>query len=232
MKIGIIECGLVPEPLRERYVSYPAMFQAQLQPLLPEAEFETIAVEALGDASALDAYLLTGSRHGVYDDLPWIAALKDFIRAAEKLQRPMVGVCFGHQIIAEALGGKVEKAAAGWRVGLEQYTTSLGAPVQDGDTQTVTMPAFHQDQIVVQPPDTEVVASTAACPFAALRYTAAPILSVQFHPEFSLPYLTDLIACLSQQDAAPGLPPQAATDDAKATDDAGMRWIGDFLSGR
>ncbi|WP_341897794.1 type 1 glutamine amidotransferase [Ferrovibrio terrae] len=221
MKIGIIECGPVPAPLRERYVSYPAMFRTQLQPLLPTATFETIAVAALGDVAAFDAYLLTGSRHGVYDDLPWIAPLKDFIRAAARLQRPMVGVCFGHQIIAEALGGRVEKAAAGWRVGLEQYTTSL-----NGDTQSVMMPAFHQDQIVVQPPDTEVVANTAACPFAALRYTAAPILSVQFHPEFSLPYLTDLITCLSQQAAAPGLPPQPALDDK------GMRWIGDFLSGR
>ena len=226
MKIGIIECGLVPAPLRERYDSYPAMFRQQLEPLLPSARFETISVvrgESLSDPAACDAWLIPGSRHGVYDDLPWMAGLKDFIRDAAKQQRPMVGVCFGHQIIAEALGGKVEKAAIGFRIGMERYNTRLGGAAP----RTVAMPAFHQDQVVVQPPDTEVVATSDACAFAALRYTDAPIFSVQFHPEFSRAYLSDLIDCMAQHSAKPGLPPQPA-----ATDDNGMRWIADFLAAR
>lgn len=144
MKIGIIECGPVPEALRGRHVSYPAMFEAQLGALLPAASFETISVvhgEALPAVGAQDAWLLTGSRHGVYDDLPWIATLKDFIREAAIVKRPMVGVCFRHQIIAEALGGKVEKASQGWRIGMKPYATRI-----DGDSRSVTMPAFHQDQ--------------------------------------------------------------------------------------
>jgi GMP synthase-like glutamine amidotransferase len=177
--------------------------------------------ETLPAPEAMDAWLLTGSRHGVYDDLPWIAPLMDFIRRAAATKRPVVGVCFGHQILAEALGGRVEKAAIGWRVGLEQYTTSLG-----GETQTVAMPAFHQDQVVMQPPGSEVVASSPACAYAALRYTDAPILSVQFHPEFSRPYLADLIAVLAKQDAAPGLPVDAIMDDT------GMRWLAAFLAER
>src|SRR5690606_26514473 len=99
--------------------SYPAMFSAQLGPLLPSATFETISVvhgETLPAPESRDAWLLTGSRHGVYDDLPWIAPLKDFIRVAAAKRRPMVGVCFGHQIIAEAMGGRVRKAEIGWRV--------------------------------------------------------------------------------------------------------------------
>ena len=86
------------------------------------------------------------------------------------------------------------------------------------------MPAFHQDQIVVQPPGSEVVAQSPACAFAALRYTQAPVFSVQFHPEFSRAYLSDLIDCMSQQGAKPGLPA-----DSGATDDSGMRWIAAFL---
>lgn len=225
MKIGIIECGLVPEPLRGRYDSYPAMFRQQLESLLPSARFETISVvrgETLGEPASCDAWLIPGSRHGVYDDLPWMAGLKDFIRDAARLQRPMVGVCFGHQIIAEALGGRVEKAAAGWRIGMERYDTRLG-----GAARSVAMPAFHQDQVVMQPPGSEIVASSAACAYAALRYTDAPILSVQFHPEFSRAYLSDLIDCMAQHSAKPGLPPQQA-----ATDDTGMRWIADVLAGR
>lgn len=226
MKIVIIEPGQIPAPLREQYISYPAMFEAQLQPLLPGARFTTISVvngEALPAPDAFDAWLIPGSRHGVYDDLPWIEPLKSFIREAARLKRhPIVGVCFGHQIIAEALGGRVEKAAIGFRIGLERYETSLGDAAG-----SVMMPAFHQDQIVVQPPNSDVVAQSPACAFAALRYTTAPVFSVQFHPEFSRAYLADLIDCMSQQSAQPGLPA-----DSGATDDSGMRWIAAFLSGR
>lgn len=224
MKIGIIECGLIPEALRGNYDSYPEMFRKQLQPLLPSAKFETFSVvqgEVLPEPTAFDAWLIPGSRYGVYDDQPWIEPLKDFIRKAAELKRPMVGVCFGHQILAEALGGKVEKAGIGFRIGMEQYETSLG-----GETQSVAMPAFHQDQVVVQPPNSEVVARTDACAFAALRYTDAPVLSLQFHPEFSQAYLADLIDCMSQQSAKPGVTP-----DQAETDQSGMRWIADFFAG-
>lgn len=223
MKIGILECGPVPVALQDRYISYPAMFEAQLRPLLSAARFKTISVvngEPLPAPDACEAWLIPGSRHGVYDDLPWIAPLKNFIRDAAKLKRPMAGVCFGHQIIAEALGGKVEKAAIGFRIGLERYETTM-----DGVPQTIAMPAFHQDQIVVPPPNAEVVARTAACAYAALRYQDAPVFSVQFHPEFSRAYLADLIDCMGQQAAQPGLP-----QDSTATDEIGMRWIAEFLS--
>ena len=223
MKIGIIEPGQIPAALRDTYISYPAMFAAQLQALLPDASFTTISVvngEALPAPDAFDAWLIPGSKYGVYDDLPWIEPLKGFIRDAAEQQRRMVGVCFGHQIIAEALGGKVEKAAQGFRVGMERYETTLG-----GAAQSILMPASHQDQIVVQPPETEVVATTAACAFAGLRYRNAPVLSVQFHPEFSRAYLADLIALRAQQQVPPGLP-----RDSGETDGIGMRWIAEFLS--
>ncbi|MBS4048551.1 MAG: type 1 glutamine amidotransferase [Alphaproteobacteria bacterium] len=225
MKIGIIECGPVPAPLQDTYISYPAMFEAQLQPLLHGASFTTISVvngEALPAPDACEAWLIPGSRHGVYDDLPWIDPLKHFIREVAQLKRaPIVGVCFGHQIIAEALGGKVEKASVGFRIGLERYETTL-----DGVPPTVMMPAFHQDQIIVPPPHAEVVARTEACAFAALRYTDAPVFSVQFHPEFSRAYLSDLIDCMGQHSAQPGL----AAAPRGETDDIGMRWIAAFLS--
>lgn len=226
MKIGIIECGPVPAALQAQYISYPAMFAAQLGALLPGADFTTISVvngETLPAPDAFDAWLIPGSRHGVYDALPWIEPLKRFIREVAKLKRaPIVGVCFGHQIIAEALGGKVEKASIGFRIGMERYETT-----RDGAAGSVTIPAFHQDQIVVQPPNSEVVARSEACAFAALRYTEAPIFSVQFHPEFSRAYLSDLIDVMSQQNAQPGLPAESG-----ATDDSGMRWIAAFLKER
>src|SRR3546814_15046352 len=109
MNIGIIECGPVPEVLRGTYVSYPAMFAAQLAPLLPGARFETVSVvdgETLTAPEAQDAWLLTGSRHGVYDDLPWSAPLKDFIRAAAQAKRGLKSDVSGKSVAVRVeLGG-------------------------------------------------------------------------------------------------------------------------------
>lgn len=235
LSIGIIECGEIPAALRGRHDSYPGMFAAQLEPLLPGTQFETVSVVngvALPAPDAKDAWLIPGSRHGVYHGLPWIEPLKSFIRDVAVLKRPLAGVCFGHQVIAEALGGRVEKATVGWRVGLERYellsvpSHGSGGGSGSDSPSSLVVPAFHQDQIVLPPPRADILARNAACPFAALRYKDAPILTVQFHPEFSLAYLADLIAVLAKQAALPGLPPMAQVDDA------GMRWIAAALTGR
>ena len=106
----------------------------------------------------------------------------DFIRAAKASK--MVGVCFGHQIMAEALGGHVVKSDKGWGAGLHHYRIVHAEPWMD-DARTVAVPASHQDQVVVQPPNTEIVAASDFTPYAALAWTDRPAISFQFHPEFS-----------------------------------------------
>ncbi|MDJ1007942.1 MAG: type 1 glutamine amidotransferase [Paracoccaceae bacterium] len=130
-----------------------------------------------------DGWIITGSKHGVYDDLAFIAKLEDFIRAAFAANRPMVGICFGHQIIAQAMGGTVVKFPGGWGAGHSIY---------DFHGETVPLVAWHQDQ-VVEPPDTaEVIATSTFCEYAALLY-GANALTIQAHPEYGRGELSALI---------------------------------------
>lgn len=189
MKIGILETGYPPGNLAERFGDYPAMFAKLLG---PEFSFETFDVQAgeLPTKAAHDAYLVTGSPAGVYDPLPWIAPLQQFIRSAKDSR--MVGVCFGHQVMAQALGGHVEKSEKGWGAGLHRYSI-VHQPSWTDPGETIDIPASHQDQVVIQPPDTKIVAQSDFTPYAALVWTDRPAVSFQFHPEFTPAFAKALI---------------------------------------
>jgi GMP synthase-like glutamine amidotransferase len=147
-----------------------------------------------------DGWLLTGSRHGAYEDRAYIPTLEAFIRAAHAAAVPMVGICFGHQIMAQALGGKVEKYAGGWGIGATEY---------DFGTETLMLNAFHQDQVIAPPPGARVIAATPFCRHAALDYNGRA-LSFQPHPEFD----DALMAALIHE--ARGEVPDAPLDAAQA----------------
>ncbi len=132
---------------------------------------------------AADGWLITGSRHGAYEDLPFIPPLEDFIRASFAAGVPMVGICFGHQIMAQAMGGKVVKHAGGWAAGYHRYDFA-GAEI--------ALNAWHQDQVVKVPEGADVLASSDFCANAALLYRGKG-LSIQAHPEFGPAELADLI---------------------------------------
>ncbi|MCW2309377.1 type 1 glutamine amidotransferase [Rhodobium gokarnense] len=185
--IGILKAGSAPQRLAARKGDYDTCFRELLVGAGP-FRFSTFAVEdgVFPDgADAADAWLITGARHGVYEDHPWIAPLEALIRDIRALGRPLVGICFGHQIVAQALGGKVERAAAGWIVGPQQYRTVSG--------RSFWVNAWHRDQVTHLPPDAEVLASGENCPYAALRYPG-PVLTLQPHPELAADDLLDLLA--------------------------------------
>ncbi len=185
MKIGILATGHVPADLIEAHGDYPAMFERMLEGHgFSFASFHVVDDEFPTDIHQCDGWLITGSAHGAYDGLPWIAKLEDFIRQAYGAGVPLVGICFGHQIMAQALGGKVEKHANGWGVGRNRYRKTGG-----GD---FDLYAMHQDQVVVRPPEAEVTASSLFCENAAFAYKGNAI-SIQPHPEFSRGYIADLI---------------------------------------
>lgn len=203
MKLAILETGRPPGDLAQRFGDYPAMFAQLLGDGYDIRSFDVQSGELPADPADHDAYLITGSPAGVYDDLPWIPPLFDFIRAAKG--RKMVGVCFGHQAMAEALGGRVEKSDRGWGIGLHRYSVEKVEPWMDRDGE-IAVPVSHQDQVVVQPPNTQVVAASPFAPFAALAWTDRPAISFQFHPEFSPDFAKALIehrrATLPEPDTA------------------------------
>jgi GMP synthase-like glutamine amidotransferase len=148
-----------------------------------------------------EGWLITGSRHGAYEDHPFIKPLEQFIRDAFAAHVPIVGICFGHQIMAQAMGGKVERYAGGWSVGPTDY---------DFGGEKVTLNAWHRDQVVKVPDNAQVVGSNAFCANAALLYDDRAF-SVQAHPEFRPEFVDGLM-----RTRGPGLVPDPLMDAARA----------------
>ena len=224
MTIGILECGVPPAALVPRFGSYGAMMGQMLGPHRSTRTFAVSEGVLPPDVTACAAYVLTGSAAGVYDDLPWIAELIDFLRRARG-QAKLVGICFGHQAMAEAFGGAVVKSPKGWSVGLHRYEVVQSAPWMDGPAH-VDVAASHQDQVVTCPPDARVTLASAFTPFAGLDYGDA--LSFQFHPEFSAAYATALIEARAEvysDLAGPAIASYSQPNDGAVVG----RWIDRFL---
>jgi GMP synthase (glutamine-hydrolysing) len=186
MKIGILQAGHVPDDLSERHGSYPDMFARMLAGHGFTFEtWEVLAGKFPQGIHVCDGWLITGSRHGTYEPLEWIPPLEDFIRKAYQAGVPMVGICFGHQIMAQALGGKVEKFAGGWGVGRHRYTYHDGEEFE--------LHAMHQDQVTEKPEEARTIASSEFCVYAALAYRGNAI-SFQPHPEYNADFARDLLS--------------------------------------
>lgn len=184
MLIGILQTGLAPEALAPSMGDYPDMFARLLDG--HGFRFRTYRVVEGAFPSGVhdcEGWLITGSRHGVYEDHPWIPPLEQFIRDCFAAHVPMVGVCFGHQIIAQAMGGKVERHDGGWAVGATDY---------DFGGERLTLNAWHRDQVVKVPPGAEVIATNDFCANAALLYDGQA-LTVQAHPEFRPEFVDGLM---------------------------------------
>ena len=184
MKIGILQTGLPPEELVEEFGDYPGFFERLLAGNGFRFQTWSVVEDVFPETpDAADGWLITGSRHGAYEDLGWIRTLEQLVRDIVEAERPLIGVCFGHQVIAQALGGTVEKFAGGWAVGQQNYAF--------GD-ETVTLNAWHQDQVTRVPDGANVVASNAFCENAALLYPGKAY-SVQAHPEYGDDFIGGLI---------------------------------------
>ena len=185
MKIGILQTGHVPEELAEKHGVYPDMFAELLEGYGFSYEtwpvVDNVFPESVHDAQG---WLITGSKHGAYEDHAWIPPLEEFIRNIYTAEIPLIGVCFGHQIMAQALGGKVERFGGKWGVGNQDYTFSTG--------ETSTLIAMHQDQVVKAPPEATTTATSEFCEHAAFSYKGNAI-SIQPHPEFSQEFIRDLV---------------------------------------
>lgn len=184
MKIGILQTGLAPDELKGSFGEYPGFFERLLAGKGFTFESWSVVEHIFPDGPEVaDGWLITGSKHGAYEDHPWIPPLEQLIRDIVSANRPLIGVCFGHQIIAQALGGRVEKFPGGWVVGQQEYDFG-------GDTMTIN--AWHQDQVIEAPEGAQVVASGNHCANAALLYPGKAF-TVQPHPEYGDDFIAGLI---------------------------------------
>jgi len=201
-RVTIIETGLISLKNRERHGSFPEMFQRMIGAADPSIDFDVISVaagEQLPDPATPEAILITGSPAGVYDRLDWIAPLEDFVRAGYASRIPMVGVCFGHQLMAQALGGAVRQSEKGWGIGRHVYAIAPGNGVIEGER--IALACSHQDQVIEPPRGATTFMSSDFTPHAGLLYANGAALSVQPHPEFSLDFA--LLCCELREGKAP-----------------------------
>ena len=225
MRVAVLETGAPPESLRPRFGRYPDMFADLIGRDRIEASYDVTAGEMPARVNAHQAYLITGSAAGVHDDLPWIEPLCTFLRET-KGDTKLVGICFGHQLMAHAFGGKVDRSPRGWGIGLHEYEIERRAQWMD-TAQRIAVPVSHQDQVIVPPPAATVLGKSAFTRFAVLSYKDRLAISFQCHPEFTPGYAAALIGTRNH-------PAQAAAQStrslAEANDCARVgTWLRSFL---
>jgi GMP synthase (glutamine-hydrolysing) len=182
--LGILACGRPPEAIVDLRGSYPDLFRELLGETFHYREWSAHAGDLPPDESCCDGWLISGSKHAVYEDHPWIPPLEDFVRRCYRNGIPVYGICFGHQLIAQALGGRVEKFRGGWALGRAEYSTDSGT--------SVFLNAVHQDQVVSPPDEATPFLTSSFCPYAGLVYERKAE-SLQAHPEFDFDFVVLLV---------------------------------------
>lgn len=231
--LGILVCDSFDADQRQKYqCEYEDFFIDALLEADSNLSFITYNVQKgiLPTAhDQCDAWLITGSRCGAYDGLDWIAKLEDFLKKAYHQDIPLIGVCFGHQILAQSLGGRVEKSEKGWGLGVQSY--QLLEPFA-GIKDSLDLYAIHQDQVVDVPSKARVFAKTDHCPNAGLIYEGRAV-SLQPHPEFTQQFETDLIMRNRGEKIDVELADQAlaSLENSKVHNKEIMTFFADFIKG-
>lgn len=200
MKLGILNATT---PADEAVFNMPERqnfqtFFDQVAHDLTLVEYRVTEGEWPTDLHVCDAYLVTGSPQGVYDPDPWIPPLADFLRCGYAAGKKLVGICFGHQLLAHALGGHAEKATGGWGMGLRRFEI-VATPPWMAPTLTQGQLYFcHQDQVVRLPAAAQRLAGDAFCPNAIFAI-GDQVLGIQGHPEFSTEFMALLIDALGDK---------------------------------
>jgi GMP synthase-like glutamine amidotransferase len=234
MLIGILQCDEVRKSMREQFDDYPDMFYQLLGRQDAQLEFKTYRVidELFPQNPAdCDAYLITGSRAGVYEDHPWIGPATALVRQLLDAHKPVVGICFGHQLLAQALGGRVEKSAKGWGVGLHRWDIR-NTPWWMGDTgPSFSMLVSHQDQVLELPPGGQRIAGSDFCSIASFQ-VGEHALGFQGHPEFNRKFSRVLLE-LRRQTIGENLYFEGLASLGSAPDTSTVaRWILTFMRGQ
>lgn len=231
MELGLLQCDDVAPELRGTHGNYPEMFERLFQSVDPSVTFRVwrcLDGEIPDDIEAVDAWLTTGSKFGVNDGLAWVDDLCGFVRQLWDAGKPLVGICFGHQLIAKALGGEVFKSELGWGVGMSFNRVDTPTEWMEPRRTGIDLLVSHQDQVGKLPPQAKVLAGSDFCP-VYLMQVGEHFLGVQGHPEFSKPYSRDLMqlrrGLVGEERVREGM----ASLEAPADDQLMVRWILNFL---
>lgn len=227
MKIGLLECDDVVGRFDGIEGGYREMFAA----LFPQAQFRFYSAhraELPRSTGECDAYMCTGSKYSVYEAHDWIRRLGEFIRELQNARTPFVGICYGHQMLAHALGGEVAKAPQGWGVGVLEVEVLRGEPWMEPRKPRLLLHHMHQDQVRKLPQGSVVLARSQHCEVEMFRLGDA-MLGIEAHPEFTVPYAAALIRARSESIGKERS--ERALESLKQPTDGNLvgRWIEGFI---
>ena len=225
MKIGLLECDDVVGRFPEVKGGYREMFAALL-PGLAFRYYEAHRGQLPSSASECDAWMCTGSKYSVYDGTPWIADLAAFIRSLG--ERRFVGICFGHQMLAHAMGGAVAKAKQGWGAGVLGVEVLRKEPWMDPPLQHLRIQHMHQDQVQRLPEKSLLLGRSAHCEVGMFR-VGETMLGIEGHPEFTIEYGAALIRARRTQIGEQGALRALESLKGKTDSPTVGRWIERFL---
>ncbi len=227
MQVGLLQCDHVADHLKAIGGDYPEMFRS----LLPEIDLQVYDVTQNrfpATVNECEAYLTTGSKYSVYDDLPWIHRLKALVQEIHVQNKYYIGVCFGHQLLAEALGGQVLKGDKGWCVGIHPFTVVEREPWMVPFQNPVHLIMSCQDQVQVMPENARLLAKSPACP-VGMFCVGDHMLGIQGHPEFPREYaralMIERVAKIGQEKTEKGLASLEKMPDAMVV----AQWMMHFL---
>ena len=195
MKLAILKTDAVRPEWVPQFGEYPDMFIVLLARADPNLEFAVYDVEQgqyPEEIDEVDAYLITGSKSSVYEDKPWIVTLTEFVQELHRRRKKLVGICFGHQLVAQALGGGVEKSRRGWGVGVHTHRFTTAPSWHDQGDRDLNILVSHQDQVIKVAEDTSVLAGSEFCENAVCQI-GDHILTFQGHPEFLPAYAREIM---------------------------------------
>ena len=195
MKIGLLQCDHMDTELLVKFGDHSDFFRNLFQKYTPEVSLDIFDVqkeEYPDDKSDYRGFICTGSRFSVYDDAPWIMRLKRFIKELYDNHIKFVGVCFGHQMIAEALGGKCSLSDNGWGIGVKKTVIHKKPPWMNPELGSYNLLVSHRDQIETLPPEGSLIAGNDHCPYSMIT-VGNHFLGIQGHPEFTHPFLEELM---------------------------------------
>lgn len=195
LRICILETDVLRPELVGQYQGYGQMFERLFSHQPIPAEFSVYNVMQgvyPADDERFDAYLVTGSKADSFGNEPWIQTLKTYLLQRFERGDKLLGICFGHQLLALLLGGKSERAHQGWGVGTHRYKIAPATPWMSPAMDELTLLISHQDQVTALPESATVIASSDFCPFAAFHINHQ-VLCFQGHPEFIHDYSRALL---------------------------------------
>ena len=189
-RIGLLMVGHVDPKSQHVGGDYPELFGAILGPLGIElAPYDLDQGRFPDSVKECDGWLCSPSRLSTYDTSPWMADTESFLRTLVAVEVPYVGICFGHQLLAQALGGVVERSSYGWGVGVREFEVLSKEPWMVPFSAQLALIGSHQDQVVVLPHDAVPLFRSDYCPYGGFAI-GERAWTIQVHPEFT-PDLAD-----------------------------------------